>query len=417
MIYITNLVVVDRTVCKDNLKGIDPILETEEFEKDQDDESFIHENNSFLFKDFQEDQSSSEINISTGIPGAEFLLSSIEESEIQKMRRNIVNLKVSKSMLSEKNNSCNKTDILNHRRKNIFHVHHEKNTTTPIQNTSLVNLNGLCHGLNGLNASNGLNIVNINNYSNLSADPKMPEPRQYSNNLNNLNQSASNLSLTRNKRRGRKKMLIDGIKTELLDKAFLREFKSFLKRSKCLRVVYDELTREEKIFWNEFLMVSSPPFAFTIKGLSEKIIFKSYNKELLQFIFSQPSARQLYEIFIKEKEKDFVISILQKKLNKKNIDRKLLLFYTFYGKNLYKLYNKDINMSDFNIEENESNFLNKGDNSLTINNKSNIPSFKLNSSLNQNLNTGLSTHNTLSLNNKMVNESVSFAHGDISLII
>jgi hypothetical protein len=249
---------------------------------------------------------------STGVPSDLFKCDfTMEETEISKIRKNIISLKLSKNNINP-----NKSDL------NLYNTCNKK----PVFVVSSNNL---------LNQSTSL----ITNSNNLQS--------------NKLNLSC-NLSLTftnsghLNKRRGRKKLLFDGVKTEIIDKAFLREFKNYIKKYKYhLKNIFDDLKNEEKIFWNEFLQNNNPPFFFTHNH--QKVEYKSFSKSLLKFIFSHPSVKQLYSIFIKEKEKELVNSIVNKKIKK--IDRKMLLFYSFYGKNIHKLYSNDYNINDINIDD------------------------------------------------------------------
>ncbi len=253
------------------------------------------------------DENTNSFEINSTLPPYEFNVkfdSLIEESEIRKIRKNILSLKASKS------GNPNKTEILNDfNKKKVFMVH---------------------------------NLTNVNITNNNSI-----------NNTNKLNQSC-NLSCIypTDKKRGRKKILIDGIKTEIIDKAFLREFKSYLKKSKCLKFIYDDLKHEEKTFWNEFLQTNSPPFIFTINN--NRIEYKSYSKNLLKHLFSFASMRNLYNQFFKEKGKEIINSIVNKKIKK--VDRKVILFYSFYGKNMHKLYSNEI-FSEFNIDEMSENII------------------------------------------------------------
>jgi hypothetical protein len=237
----------------------------------------------------------------------------LEESEILRIRKNIMSLRANK--LKDQNRS----EILQHDltfKKRVFAVQQSR-----------VNISA-----GGNNSSGGGGGGGGSKYLNLSC----------------------NLSLTgggggggteSSKKRGRKKLLFEGIKTELIDKAFLREFKSYLKKTKCLKTIYDELRPEEKTFWNEFMQANSPPFAFTLG--TQRMEYKSFSKNLLRHIFSYQSVRYMYIQFIRERGKDIINSIVNKKIKK--IDRKMMLFYTFYGTNLHRLYSNDtcdINMDD-----------------------------------------------------------------------
>jgi hypothetical protein len=77
--------------------------------------------------------------------------------------------------------------------------------------------------------------------------------------------------------------------------------------------------------------------------------FKSYSKTFLQFVFSHQSVRNMYSLFVKDKEREIVHAIVNKKVKK--IERKMIPFYSFYGKNLHKLYSNEFNFSDFNLED------------------------------------------------------------------
>lgn len=308
---------------------IDPIQEVDSFERENN-ESFLHENN-YLFNNFNEQNTNSfDINISTGLPCEG--MSTLEESEIIKIRKNLMGLKTNKINTSNSNKSeILHSGIFNTSKKKIFFV---QNSSGNINNSSTnVNSNISSHSTN--NKLNQSCNISMNNYSMC--------------------------------KRGRKKFLFDGVKTEIIDKAFLREFKNYLKKSRNLRILFDELKVEEKVFWNEFLQNNNPPFYFTQNN--QKTEYKSFSKILLKFIFSYSSVRQLYSMFVKDREKDFINSIVNKKIKK--VDRKMLLFYSLYGKNLHKLYSSDFNLNDLNIEELESLSLNSGgistSDSLTIN--------------------------------------------------
>jgi hypothetical protein len=294
---------------------IDPIQEVNSFDIENN-ESFLHENN-YLFKDLTEDNTCNSFeNNSTTLPLSDIFRSdntaSIEESELWRIRRNIMSLRASKLK------DLNRSDFIGNEvtfKKKIFAV----------QNLSS----------NELSTNNINRFISSNNNNSLNC------------NKDKLNQSC-NLSLNNetSKKRGRKKLLFEGIKTEIIDKAFLREFKSYLKKSKSLKNIYEDLKPDEKIFWNEFIQANSPPFSFTLG--SQRIEYKSFSKNLLRHIFSYHSVRYLYVQFIKERGKDIINSIVNKKIKK--VDRKMMIFYHFYGTNLYRLYsneNSDINLDEF----------------------------------------------------------------------
>lgn len=275
---------------------IDPIMEVDSFEVEN--ESFLHENN-YLFHNLTNEEITNSFEINSTLPPSEFCVkfdSTIEESDIRQIRKNILSLKANKS------GDPNKSEIILEK-KRVFHVHNLTNNNITHSNNSLNN--------NKLHQSCNLSIIYPNE-----------------------------------KKRGRKKILFDGIKTEIIDKAFLREFKTYLKKNKSFKYIYEELKPEEKYFWNDFMQTSSPPFSFLINN--SRIEFKSYSKNFLKHIFSFASVRQLYNKFIREKGKEIINSIVNKK--KEKVDRKMILFYSFYGKNMHKLYSNEI-LNDINIDD------------------------------------------------------------------
>ncbi len=282
---------------------IDPILEMSSFEQGYNNSfySFLHEN----FPNANEMDNTmmdSQNIINLTAPNSEAIkMDLIDDDEIIKMKKNLMSLKLSnKSVLSNSKitneSSINKSTTLNETKK-LFTV------------------------------------------SNLD-------------NNNNLLNMSSCLYTTKSKR-GRKKLLLDGIKTELIDKSFIREFKKYLKTKK---ISFVNVFEEDPIFWYEFFQNSNPPFSYTINN-NEKIEFKSFNKNLLRFYFSKPSVRKLYIQFIKDKEKDLIPTIISKKVKKFDykVDKKMFLFYKFYGKNLYKFYSDEYNLNEINLDNNELN--------------------------------------------------------------
>lgn len=282
---------------------IDPIFEMSSFEQGYNNSfySFLHEN----FPNANEMDNTmmdSQNIINLTAPNSEAIkMDLIDDDEIIKMKKNLMSLKLSnKSVLSNSKitneSSINKSTTLNETKK-LFTV------------------------------------------SNLD-------------NNNNLLNMSSCLYTTKSKR-GRKKLLLEGIKTELIDKSFIREFKKYLKTKK---ISFVNVFEEDPIFWYEFFQNSNPPFSYTVNN-NEKIEFKSFNKNLLRFYFSKPSVRKLYIQFIKDKEKDLIPTIISKKVKKFDYkgDKKMFLFYKFYGKNLYKFYNDEYNLNEINLDNNELN--------------------------------------------------------------
>lgn len=163
-----------------------------------------------------------------------------------------------------------------------------------------------------------------------------------------LDLSSCQLSFkSKNCKRGRKQFLLSGIKTEILDKTFLREFKNYLKlRKKEFKNIFEE----DPVFWNEFLENKNPPFSFT-QG-EKKIEFKSYNKYFMNFIFSKSGVNTLYNRFILETKGDTKFDkIFSKKKMKKSPDIYTIAFYKYYRQNLNKLYSQSYSDLDIIIDD------------------------------------------------------------------
>ena len=163
-----------------------------------------------------------------------------------------------------------------------------------------------------------------------------------------LNLSSCQLSSSKSKKnkRGRKQILLSGVKTEILDKTFLREFKKYLKLKKK---EFKNIFEQDTTFWNEFFANKNPPFNYTNDG--KKICFKSYNKNLMNFIFSRQGVNTLYTRFILENKDAKFDKIFSKKKNKKNPDYYTIAFYKFYRENLNKLYSQDYSEFEINVDD------------------------------------------------------------------
>ena len=163
-----------------------------------------------------------------------------------------------------------------------------------------------------------------------------------------LNLSSCQLSSSKSKKskRGRKQILLAGVKTEILDKTFLREFKKYLKLKKK---EFKNIFEQDATFWNEFLENKNPPFNYTNDG--KKICFKSYNKNLMNFIFSRAGVNPLYTRFIMENKDAKFDKIFSKKKIKKSPDYYTIAFYKFYRENLNKLYSQDYSEFEINVDD------------------------------------------------------------------
>ena len=211
--------------------GIEPIMEMNSFEQGIND-SFIHENN-YLFHNFNNMNSISLEqnninNLTAPINDINKMdLTCDDDSELLKIKKNLMNIKLSKSSISKGKTmkSSNNQTMLNDSLKKLFNVY------------TLDNLN------------------------------------------NSMKLNMSSCLLSNKNKRGRKKLLIDGFKTELMDKAFIREFKKFVKL-KQEQKQFDNIFEKDPIFWKEFIQNNSAPFTFTVN--SEKIQYKSYKPKWLK---------------------------------------------------------------------------------------------------------------------------------------
>ena len=296
--------------------GIEPIIESEI--EDPQNDSFFHENNYFIHSSISlgvnnnnnitnnNNNSTNNNNNNNNIMNMSVLNDTkydlIDENELLKIKKNIISLKFSKS-----NNSISYTNSLT-----------KETTFNNYNNKSVINDNK--------------KLFNVTKQGDdfLSSNMK-------------LNMSSCLLSYK--PKRGRKKLLLSGVKTEVIDKTFLREFKKYLKNK---QKEYARIFEEDAIFWKEFFANSSPPFSFT--SGEEKLEFKSYNKNLLKFIFSKSSVNKLYSLFVNDKKEISYHQILSKRRLKK-LNYQTLAFYMFYRKNLNKLYSEEYSANEINLEE------------------------------------------------------------------
>ena len=193
---------------------------------------------------------------------------------------------------------------------------------------------------------------NNNNKSVLNENKKLlfnvtKQPDDFITSNIKLNMSSCQLSCKSKKnKRGRKQILLSGIKTEIMDKTFLREFKNYLKlKKKEFKNIFDE----DYVFWNEFLENKNPPFYFTQGG--KRISFGGFNKKLMKFIFSKNGVNILYSRFISESKYAKFDKIFSKKKSKKRPDYYTMAFYKFYRENLNKLYSQDFSDSEINVDD------------------------------------------------------------------
>ena len=282
-----------------NYKIDEPIIEMNSFEQGIND-SFIHENN-YLFHNFNIMNSISleqnNINNLTApiIDNNKMDLTCDDDSELLKIKKNLMNIKLSKSSISKGKTmkSSNNQTMLNDSLKKLFNVY------------TLDNLN------------------------------------------NSMKLNMSSCLLSTKTKRGRKKILPEGLKTELMDKAYIREFKKYVKL-KQEQKQFDNIFEKDTIYWKEFSQ-NSPPFIFTVNG--EIVQYKSYNRKLLKMLFSRPDVRKLYSYFVNDREKDFNANINMKKVKK--LEPNLFLFSYYYGKNLHKIYSDEYSANEISFENDD----------------------------------------------------------------
>ena len=301
--------------------NIEPIQEVYSFEKDTN-ESMINENNYFINNDnFSESGKSLDVvdRLSTSSPlySLEYRLSRFSFSKNCNATRDGNGTNAKFDLVSTYDESCS----LNKIRKNIFTV---RSGISGIGTTGNANKseNAIHLGfqLKSCKKEKGENVEKSEsgNYHNLSC------------NLTMTSNEKNDLSGKNDKKRGRKKCFPDGIKREIIDKAFLRQFKLYLRDSKILKNY--KLDPEEKTFWTEFSQNNNPPLRFTINN--QKAEFRSFSTNLMKFIFSHNSVRNLYDQFAKETH--LIKNLLDKKI--KNVSDKVKTYYCIYGSNMHKMY-------------------------------------------------------------------------------
>ena len=313
-----NMSVEDEFINKDDVTGlgkdtgIEPIDEREE--DDDVNESFYHGDVNFI-DEFEKKEKFDKINININnnivnnsviYEGSGNNLVFLDDIDRLKIKNNLICLKKSK------NNSCfNLTNSI------------VKDTSNSNSNKSVLN-------------ENKRFLFNVTKQSDdfITSNIK-------------LNMSSCQLSFKSKKnKRGRKQILLSGIKTEIMDKTFLREFKNYLKlKKKEFQNIFDK----DYVFWNEFLENKNPPFYFTQGG--KRVNFGGYNKKFMKFIFSKNGVNILYSKFISESKYVKFDKIFAKKKSKKRPDYYTIAFYKFYRENLNKLYSKDFSDSEINVDD------------------------------------------------------------------
>ena len=314
--------------------GIEPIIESG---YDEENESFYHENIQNFFENFEKkkvdlfnDNNNNNIN-------------NINNINMNNINNNInnntnYNLNLNNSTSNEvlNNNFCllDESDKLRIK-KNLIYLKHKNNSS--------YNSTFLSSTKENLNNNKSVLTDNKKIFFNVTK-----QNEDFITDNMNLNLSSCQLSCKSKKnKRGRKQVLLSGVKTEIMDKTFLREFKKYLKLKKK---EFENVFEEDSVFWNEFLKNNNPPFVFSVGGRG--VEFKSYGKNFMNFIFSRPGVNTLYSRFISEnKEIKYENIFPKKKKNKKGPDNCTQAFYKFYRENLNKLYSKDFSEGDINVDD------------------------------------------------------------------
>ena len=302
--------------------GIEPIIESEI--EDPQNDSFFHENNYFI-------HNCNDSSISLGVNNNTLINNTLNNNTLN---NNIIN-----------NNNIMSMSVLNDTKYDLIDENELLKIKKNIISLKFSKSNNSLSYTNSLTKETTFN--NNNNKSVINDNKKLFNVTKQGDDFlsSNMKLNMSSCLLSYKPKRGRKKLLLNGVKTEVIDKTFLREFKKYLKNK---QKEYARIFEEDATFWKEFLANSNPPFSFTSGG--EKVEFKSYNKNLLKFIFSKPSANRLYSLFANDK-KELASHHLLSKRKMKKIDYQTYAFYMFYRKNLNKLYSEEYSANEINLEE------------------------------------------------------------------
>jgi len=317
--------------------GIEPIIESEI--EDPQNDSFFHENNYFI-------HNCNDSSISLGVNNNTLNNNTLNNNTLNNntLNNNTLNNNTLNNNIINNNNIMNMS-VLNDTKYDLI----DENELLKIKK-NLISLK-LSKSNNSLSYTNSLiketTFNNNNNKSVINDNKKLFNVTKQGDDFlsSNMKLNMSSCLLSYKPKRGRKKLLLDGVKTEVIDKTFLREFKKYLKNK---QKEYARIFEEDTTFWKEFLGKSNPPFIFNSGG--EKIEFKSFNKNLLKFIFSKPSANRLYSLFANDKKELASHHVLSKSKMKK-LNYQTYAFYMFYRKNLNKLYSEEYSANEINLEE------------------------------------------------------------------
>ena len=183
-----------------------------------------------------------------------------------------------------------------------------------------------------------MTVLNLNKYPFAIIHP----PENFISTNMKLNMSSGNLYFKLKKKRIRNEVKkIKNIKnSEEIEKPLLREFKKYLKKNKDKKE-FKKIFDKDKNFWKQFF-IKSQPFKFTQNG--KELVFKSFNRSLMEFIFSRDDVNKLYEKFASDKSYHIQKKIKEKDKNQDNNT------YEIYLKNFNKKYNKKYEEKDLELD-------------------------------------------------------------------
>lgn len=183
-----------------------------------------------------------------------------------------------------------------------------------------------------------MTVLNLNKYPFAIIHP----PENFISTNMKLNMSSGNLYFKLKKKRIRNEIKkIKNIKnSEEIEKPLLREFKKYLKKNKDKKE-FKKIFDKDKNFWKQFF-IKSQPFKFTQNG--KELVFKSFNRSLMEFIFSRDDVNKLYEKFASDKSYHIQKKIKEKDKNQDNNT------YEIYLKNFNKKYNKKYEEKDLELD-------------------------------------------------------------------
>ena len=230
--------------------------------------------------------------------------------------------------LKEENNSKNSEKLLDNNEKNIGQI---KQNSINLQLSKENFDNNRSGFILGESASNN----NINkNKLNCNKNPFVV--LQYPENIQ-LNMSSYNSYCNMKKNILKKKALKPGHKLEEIEKPLFREFKKYIiKNQKEL----EHFFINGDSFWEQFLNgKKTPPFKYVLND--KEFTFNSFNRRLMDFIFSRRDVNVIYEKFVSDRIESF-----KKKLKEKDKYEDINYGYEIYLYNFNRIYNRNYKIND-----------------------------------------------------------------------